>query len=122
MRKSRTLWSLVASILIVAACYAASGGTTFRLIDNLFLVGMILLVVAGIYTVISGGFFSLFSKGFRAMFSSKAEKEYGGYDEPLGEEDGQRKERASQVNWAASIALITGLLITALSYLLTFLL
>ncbi|PTM57715.1 DUF3899 domain-containing protein [Desmospora activa] len=118
MLQSRNRWVAISSLLITGVCYAAAGGSIIRLINNLFMVGMILLMVAGLYTVISGGFFTLFSKGFRSLFLSKSEREYGGYDEPLNDDGAQPQSRSQQVKQVAAIAFITGLILTVLSFLL----
>jgi hypothetical protein len=120
--KNRIRWSAGASIVLILFCFFTTGGKIPRLIDLLFLMGMTLLVVAGIYTVIMGGFFNLFAKGFRTLFASKPEREYGGFHEsPVEEGDEKRAERATTLSReVATIILITGLVLTTLSYLLIF--
>lgn len=119
--KNRIRWSAGAGIVLILFCFFASGGKIPRLIDLLFLMGMTLLVVAGIYTVIVGGFFNLFAKGFRTLFASKPEREYGGFHEsPVEEGDEEQAERATLSREVATILLITGLVLTTLSYLLIF--
>lgn len=120
MLQSRILWSAIGSLLISGACYALADGEIIPWIDYLFMAGLVLLMGTGLYTVISGGFFDLFSRGFRALFQSKSDREYGGFDDPLPEDNDRPQNRSQRAKWFASIAFVTGLIVTALSYLLIF--
>ncbi|WP_380702501.1 DUF3899 domain-containing protein [Salinithrix halophila] len=115
MWRKRISWISLLILASAAASYLWSGGMLEHWINAMFMIGLLLLVVAGGVYVINGGFFHVFSEGLKRLRIIK-EKEYGFEDSLNGETREERKERMAR--WITSVAFTVGLVDTALSFLL----
>lgn len=117
MWKNRWTWSLILFVVNLGSLYLFAGRNTMKWINSLFVTGLILLMLSGIYFVIKGGFFNVFTQGLRNLKLTRTPRSEYGFEDPLdgsGEENKQlTKERFRQ---GAFVCLFVGLGNTLFSY------
>lgn len=113
---NRLVWTVILTLISVLGCWIYAGGHLVQTINGLFMTGLVLLMVAGIFYVINAGFFDAFLRGFQYL----KKKSDVAFEDPL---DGSGSEGAEQRrhqirSWVGVLCLSVGLIDTALSFLL----
>lgn len=120
MWKNRWAWSLILFMVNLGSLYLFAGRDGIKWINSLFVTGLILLMVSGIYFVVNGGFFNVFTQGLRNLKLTRTPQSEYGFEEPL-DGSGEENKRLTK-EWfhqGAFVCFLVGLGDTILSYVLT---
>jgi hypothetical protein len=93
-----------------------SGGEWLLLINALFMIGLVLLMVAGAVFIGHGGLFDNFRRGWKQI-KQASRRESGGFDEWDDDEEKEEKKKAPRYR-VAPVCFAVGLVDVILSYVL----